>query len=47
MGKDGQFVDVVPGRNIVVIRMGEAPDNSLVPITFHDDMWEKINSMIN
>lgn len=47
MGKNGQFIDVVPGRNIVVIRMGKAPDNSLVPITFHDDMWEKINSIIN
>ena len=47
MGKNGQFIDVVPGRKIVVIRMGEAPDNSLVPITFHDDMWIKINAIIN
>jgi hypothetical protein len=47
MGKNGQFIDVVPSRKIVVIRMGEAPDNSLVPITFHDDMWGKINSIIN
>lgn len=47
MGKNGQFIDVVPSRNIVVIRLGEAPDNSLVPIVFHDDMWEKINLIIN
>jgi len=42
MGKNGQFIDVVPSQNLVVIRMGEAPDNSLVPITFHNDMWKKI-----
>lgn len=47
MGKNGQFIDVVPSKNIVVIRMGEAPENSLVPINFHDDMWEKINAVIN
>ncbi len=39
-------IDVVPSRNIVVIRIGEAPDNSLVPRVFHDEMWEKINSII-
>jgi hypothetical protein len=39
MGKNGQFIDVVPSQNLVVIRMGEAPDNSLVPVKFHDDMW--------
>ncbi len=47
MGKNGQFIDVVPSNNIVVIRMGEAPDNSLVPRAFHDEMWAKINSIIN
>ena len=47
MGKNGQFIDVVPSRKIVVIRMGEAPDNSLVPTAFHNDMWKKINAIIN
>jgi CubicO group peptidase (beta-lactamase class C family) len=47
MGKNGQFIDVVPSKNIVVIRMGEALDNSLVPRAFHDEMWAKINSIIN
>lgn len=47
MGKNGQFVEVVPSQSLVVIRMGQAPDNSLVPITFHDEMWEKINDVIN
>lgn len=47
MGKNGQFIDVVPSENIVVVRMGEAPDNALVPVTFHNDMWAKINAIIN
>ncbi|WP_346858601.1 serine hydrolase [uncultured Draconibacterium sp.] len=47
MGKNGQFIEVVPGQNLVVIRMGEAPDNSMVPVVFHNDMWAKINAVIN
>lgn len=46
MGKNGQFVELLPSENIVVIRMGEAPDNSLVPIQFHNEMWDKISSII-
>lgn len=47
IGKNGQFIEIVPSMNLVVIRMGEAPDESLVPISFHDEMWEKINLVIN
>lgn len=47
MGKNGQFIDVVPSENLVVIRMGEAPDNALVPVAFHNDMWAKINAVKN
>ena len=47
LGKNGQFVEIIPSKKLVVIRMGEAPDGSLVPILFHDEMWEKINLVIN
>ena len=46
MGKNGQFIDVVPSENIVVIRFGDAPDDSLVPAIFHNEMWEKIMDLI-
>jgi len=47
MGKNGQFVEVIPSKNLVVIRMGEAPEASLVPLAFHDEMWGKINQVID
>jgi len=47
MGKNGQFIDVIPSLNMVVVRMGEAPDASQVPITFHNEMWQKIKAVIN
>ena len=46
LGKNGQFVDIIPSRNIVVIRMGNAPDQSLVPIQFHEDMWQLLSQVM-
>ncbi|HKJ77891.1 MAG TPA: serine hydrolase [Prolixibacteraceae bacterium] len=45
-GKNGQFVDIVPSKNIVVVRMGEAPDGSALAVQFHNKMWEKLNFVI-
>ncbi len=47
MGTNGQFVEVIPSKNLIVIRMGNAADNSLGLFTFHNEMWEKINLVIN
>jgi CubicO group peptidase (beta-lactamase class C family) len=46
MGKNGQIVNVVPGKNLVVVRMGDVPDTSLVPFLFQDDLWEQLNKII-
>lgn len=46
VGKNGQIIDIVPSQNLVVIRMGEAPDNALVPVSFHNEMWEQLNAII-
>ncbi|MEO0894792.1 MAG: serine hydrolase [Bacteroidota bacterium] len=47
MGKNGQIIDVVPSQDLVVVRMGNAPENSLVPIIFHNDMWEILSGAMN
>ena len=47
IGRDGQFIDVIPSQNMVVVRLGGAStDISLVPTNFHDDMWEYINNVM-
>jgi CubicO group peptidase (beta-lactamase class C family) len=46
MGKNGQLVNVVPSQNIIMIRMGEDPANSLVPFTYQNQLWEKLNDVI-
>ncbi len=46
LGKNGQFINVIPSKNMVVIRMGIAPDNGAVPLIFHDEMWEKLNAVM-
>lgn len=46
MGKNGQLVNVVPSQNIIMIRMGDNPDNSLVPFTYQNQIWEKLSAII-
>ena len=45
LGKNGQIINVVPSQNLVWIRMGDSPDNSLVPFTFNDDVWVYLNDL--
>ncbi|MBF4983996.1 serine hydrolase [Nonlabens mediterrranea] len=47
LGKNGQFIDIIPSLDMVVIRMGNEPSGSLVPVTFHDEMWEKLMEVMN
>jgi CubicO group peptidase (beta-lactamase class C family) len=47
IGKDGQIINVVPSQNLVVVRMGNNPnDGSLVPTTFNTDVWQYLNAVI-
>jgi CubicO group peptidase (beta-lactamase class C family) len=47
MGKNGQIVNVVPSKNLVVIRMGDdTQDTGLVAFTFQNDLWAKLNAVI-
>ncbi len=46
MGKNGQFINVVPSENLVWIRMGDAPSNNdAVPFFLNDDIWTYINDL--
>ena len=46
MGKNGQFLMVIPSQNMVIIRMGGSGDNSLVPFLLLRDIWDKLNLVI-
>ncbi|MEM9932757.1 MAG: serine hydrolase [Bacteroidota bacterium] len=45
MGKNGQILNIIPSENLIVVRMGNNPNNSLVPTTFQNEMWERINEL--
>ncbi len=47
MGKNGQYLDVIPSHNLVIVRMGEAPEvGDLEPINFHNEMWGYLNDIL-
>lgn len=46
LGKNGQIINVVKSLNMVMIRMGNVPDNSAVPINYNNDIWKKMNDII-
>lgn len=46
MGKNGQFVNVAPSQNLVMIRMGNAPDNSLISYLLNNGIWQRLNEVI-
>ncbi len=50
MGAEDQRIYVIPTRNMVIIRMGEASDPgnpSFALSGFDNELWQKINSVIN
>lgn len=46
LGKNGQYINVVPSQGLVMVRMGNAPGTgSEVPVTFNNDIWLKMNEL--
>jgi hypothetical protein len=46
IGKNDQLVSVIPSRNMVVVRMGNAADSDFpVPVVFVNQLWAKINEL--
>ena len=48
LGKDDQKIYVIPSKKLVIIRMGDAADESNAALSDFDEvLWEKINAVIN
>ncbi len=45
LGKNGQFLNVVPSQKLILIRMGNEPTGSLVPFLMNDKIWEYMNAL--
>ena len=46
LGKNGQFINVVPSQKLVLIRMGNTPsDNNPVPFLLNDEIWTWMNRL--
>lgn len=45
LGKNGQIINVIPSENMVWIRMGNAPENSLIANILNNQIWEYINEL--
>lgn len=46
MGKNGQFLMVVPSQNLVIVRMGGAPGELPVPVFLMRQIWERFSKVI-
>jgi CubicO group peptidase (beta-lactamase class C family) len=47
MGKNGQLINVVPSKGLVMIRMGDAPDNQYeLANYFNNQIWQLLNEVI-
>ncbi|TFV94354.1 class C beta-lactamase-related serine hydrolase [Algoriphagus kandeliae] len=46
MGRNGQFLMVVPSENLVIVRMGAHSDTSLIPYRLIRDMWDRFAPVI-
>ncbi len=46
MGKNGQFLNIVPSRGLVLVRMGNSPDGNEVPMTMNDSIWQYMNKVL-
>ncbi|HEY0058722.1 MAG TPA: serine hydrolase, partial [Flavisolibacter sp.] len=46
MGKDGQLLNIVPSKGLVVLRMGNSVNSGLVSIALQNGLWEKLSAVI-
>jgi hypothetical protein len=47
MGKNGQYISISPSNGLVIIRMGDSPDQSLVPLLYLNSIWKMTMGVID
>lgn len=47
MGKNGQLLNILRSRNIVMVRMGDSPDNSEIGPVYQNEIWKRLRLVIN
>lgn len=45
IGKNGQYILIIPSENVVIVRMGDSPDENLVPLNFLKEMMDVYNQL--
>jgi len=45
LGRDGQIINVVPSKNLVVVRMGRGAEGSPASLFYNDILWSYINRL--
>lgn len=46
MGKNGQLLNIIPSKGLVVVRMGEDAETGAVSLTLQTDIWKRLSAVI-
>lgn len=46
MGKDGQLLNIVPSKGLIVVRLGNTVNSGLVSIALQNSLWQKLNAVV-
>jgi len=47
MGKNGQFLNIVRSKNLIMVRLGDSPDNSEIVPVYQNEIWKRLKLVIN
>lgn len=47
MGKNGQFLMVIPSQNLVIVRMGSSGGDAPVPFLLMRDIWQRLDRVMD
>lgn len=46
MGLNGQFLMVIPSKNLVIVRMGTGPDSAEIPFLLIRQLWDRLGPLL-